>query len=99
MAPTPDYNLTEDQAEVHAILTNIRMKILVTRCVLVAFFAILVFLFLLIVCIKSTWQDKTIIGVIEAVLSYTMYPLVKHYLPAVATAKAAEKRVKKSTAA
>jgi len=91
-------NLTQEQADVFVILENMRMKVLVTRCVLVAFFVILVFLFLLFTVIKSTWQEKAILGVIEAILGGTMYPLVNHYLPSLANSKAAAVRTRKTTA-
>lgn len=93
--PTDEQMPTDDQVKIHVELINLSMKVLVTKCVLFAFFAILVFLFLLITFIKSTWQDKTIVAALDGILSYTMYPLVTHYLPALKEAKATEKRTKK----
>jgi hypothetical protein len=79
-------------AKIHSLLTNLRMKVIVTKCVLVAFFIILAFFMCLFLFIKSSWQDKAIVGVLEGILSYTMYPLVTHYLPAKKEAEIAEKR-------
>lgn len=74
-------NVTKSQAEVFVILENMRMKVIVTWCVIVAFFVILIFLFLLFTLIKSTWQDKAVVAALDAILGGTMYPLVAHYLP------------------
>ena len=84
--------ITKSQAEVIVILNNMRMKTLVTRCVLVAFFGLVVFLICLFTFMDSKIEDKIIIGVIDSILAATMYPLVAHYLPARKEAKAAEER-------
>jgi uncharacterized membrane protein len=84
---------TKAQAEISVILDNMRMKILVTKSILVGFFIVLVFLLLMIAgVIKSDWQSKTILGALDAILGYTMYPLVTHFFPALKQAKEAEAR-------
>jgi hypothetical protein len=47
--------------------------------------------------IKSGWKEQTIVGVLDAILGYTMVPLVKHYLPAVKNAIKGHKPAKGNT--
>lgn len=89
-------NITKDQADVIVILENMRMKVLVTKCVLIAFFIIMAFMILLFTCIKTSWVEKTVVGVIEAILGGTMYPLVSHYLPSLANTKTGTERAKRT---
>jgi hypothetical protein len=84
--------LTEDQADIIIKLTNLDMKVLVTKCVLGAFFIILLFFILQFIVFHSSWQDKTITGCFDLILSGTMYPLVSHYLPSFWNAKKAENK-------
>ncbi len=84
---------TTTGAKIDGILKYNRMKVLVTRCIVIAFFIVLaLFIALITGLIKSEWQTKVTVGVLEGVLTRTMYPLVKHYLPAKKEADAAEER-------
>ena len=82
---------TKIGAEIAKIMADIRMKILVTRCVLIGFFIVLASIFAL-VYFRVDWQITLILGIIDSILAGTMYPLVTHYHPAVKAAKQAEER-------
>ena len=84
--------INEDQIEVYKAVMNMRLKSLVTICILIGFFVILVF-----VCIAGNWQDRTVFAALDGILGYTMVPLVKHFFPAVVEAQNAEKRSRKQS--
>jgi len=84
---------TKAQAEVLEILNNMRLKMWVTKSILVAFFIVLLFLFLMIAgVIESDWQSKLILGALDGILGYTMYPLVNHFFPSLKRAKDIEEK-------
>lgn len=83
--------LSDDNIKVYQIIINMRLKILVTICILVGFFVVLIF-----VCCAKTWQDRSVFGVLDAILGYTMYPLTKHFFPALKESKASENRTNKA---
>jgi len=90
--------VTKAQAEVLEILSNMRLKKSVTYSILIAFFIVLGFLLLLIAgVIDSDWQSKVILGALDAILGYTMYPLVNHFFPSRRRAQEAEARESFST--
>jgi hypothetical protein len=83
--------ITQNQAKVAVILENMRLKKIVTISLLVAFFIILVFLLLMMAgVIPSAWESQAILGAVESILGYTMYPLVKHFFPSFISAKESE---------
>jgi len=75
-------NINDDQLRVYQGLKNMQLKIIITYVILGAFVAILIVLLLLCTCIHSTWQDKTILAVLDLILGGTMLPVVNHFFPA-----------------
>jgi|GEM_PF-5024211 len=86
-------SITKAQAEVTVILENMLLKKRITYVILVAFCIVLVVFVLLISgVIKSTWQQQAITATLDGILGYTMYPLVKHFFPALDKAKKIENK-------
>jgi hypothetical protein len=80
-------SLTEDQVKMYETVRGIQMKDRVTNWMIVAFFIILIYFM-----IPNDWQTKAITGILEGVLANSFYPIIKHYYPAYAAAKEAEKK-------
>jgi hypothetical protein len=72
----------EDKIKVWTAVTNIGLKILIAICILIGFFISLVFM-----CKADSWQDRAVFGALDGVLAYTMYPLTKHFFPALKESK------------
>ncbi len=77
---------TDDKIKIYTAFTNIILKVVVAISILVAFFIILSKLIG-----DQPWQDKTIYGIVDSILGYTMYPLTKHFFPALSETIKAEK--------
>ncbi|MGB8194941.1 MAG: hypothetical protein WCF67_23600 [Chitinophagaceae bacterium] len=82
--------ITEDQLKVYEVLTNLALKVVVTICILIAFFIILRF-----VISAKTWEDRAVFAALDGILGGTMFVLVRHFFPAIKMATNAEKRTKK----
>ena len=77
----------DDQIRVYHAIYNMRLKALVTICILIGFFIILFF-----VCCAKTLADRAVFAALDSILAGTMYPMTKHFFPAIKEAMAAEKR-------
>ena len=77
--------MTEDQAKVLMILINISLKVVVAICILVGFFIVLYQ-----ICTATETTDKLIFSALDSVLGFTMYPLTKHFFPAIKEANKPE---------
>jgi len=80
----------DDKIKVYQAINNMRLKVAVTISILVAFFIVLIF-----VCTAKTWEDRAVFGVLDGILGGTMYPLTKHFFPALKDTIAAEKKTPK----
>jgi hypothetical protein len=66
-----------DKIKVYQAVNNMRLKIAVTIVILLAFITVLVFL-----CTATSSTDKIIFAAFDTLLAGTMYPLTKHFFPA-----------------
>lgn len=78
---------TEDQVRLFEGLSNVRLKIFVTRCMMAAFFIILFYVLFW----PAVWQTKTALSTLDGIIAITIRPMINHFFPAVSSTKKLEK--------
>lgn len=71
---------TKNQVDIFRELSHIWMKIIITIIVVGCYVAVLVFIMYLIVSDKP-WENVALITGFEAILTFCMPQLMKHYFP------------------
>ena len=83
-------DISPEQIQVYTAIKNMQLKETVMWVIITGFFIVLLALIAQIFYFQTDWETKAITGCLDAILGGTMYPLVNHFFPAAAKAKASE---------
>ena len=71
---------TDDQIKIVKTLVDSKIKVRIANSMIIAFFVILAYMFYV-----DGWQNKVIAATLDAILSRTIYPMVKYYFGEIKT--------------
>ena len=75
----PD-NLNPKSVDLYGKVSNIEVKRWLAK-VFAACFVITLGVFIYLIIIESPFENIAILGAVDGILGYSVYPLVKHYFP------------------